>query len=434
MTLLSFNLGSINLGVILNLFQICVYNFYKVGLIKVNRFFKSFGPGLLVAATGVGAGDLATSALAGAEIGVVAIWAVIFGGVIKYWLNLGLVRWQIDTGTTLIEGAMHYYGRVAQYAFLVYLMLWGFLVAVALMSASGIALHAILPIFEDAGRAKIVFGIVLSLVGVVMVRYGGYQQFEKIMSIAVLLMVITVTYTFFGLDSSTSTQMSDLMVLPRAEDWAWFIAVLGGVGGTVTVLCYGYWIKEHQRSGESGMKTSRIDLGVSYSITVLLGVGMVVIGSNIRVTGGGAGLLVNLSKLLEEESGEIAGWVFKIGAFAAIFSSLLGVWQSVPYLFANLVNQIKTKENPSVIDTGSNVYRRSLYALSIVPMLGVPIGFARMQQLYALCGALFIPLLAVTLIILGLSGYVGHKPRKVAIVLNGFILLFSLYLVVKLAF
>ena len=35
-----------------------------------------FGPGLLVAATGVGAGDLATAGFAGAKIGLAVAWAI----------------------------------------------------------------------------------------------------------------------------------------------------------------------------------------------------------------------------------------------------------------------------------------------------------------------------------------------------------------------
>ena len=35
------------------------------------------GPGILVAATGVGAGDLATGALTGSRLGVAVLWAVV---------------------------------------------------------------------------------------------------------------------------------------------------------------------------------------------------------------------------------------------------------------------------------------------------------------------------------------------------------------------
>ena len=64
------------------------------------------GPGILVAATGVGAGDLATGALAGSNVGVAILWAVVAGAVFKFVLNEGLARWQLATGSTLLEGTI----------------------------------------------------------------------------------------------------------------------------------------------------------------------------------------------------------------------------------------------------------------------------------------------------------------------------------------
>jgi hypothetical protein len=47
--------------------------------------------------------------------------------------------------------------------FMPYLLLWSFFVGSALMSATGVTLHAMVPIFDDADRGKVVFGIVSSL-------------------------------------------------------------------------------------------------------------------------------------------------------------------------------------------------------------------------------------------------------------------------------
>jgi len=55
----------------------------------------------------------------------------------------------------------------------------------------------------------------------------------------------------------------------------WMLGVLGGVGGTVTLLSYGYWIREKGRSGEDGQRICRIDLGVCYLLTALFGVSMI---------------------------------------------------------------------------------------------------------------------------------------------------------------
>ena len=54
------------------------------------RRHRILGPGLLVAATGVGAGDLATGAFTGSQLGVVVLWAAVVGAGLKYALTEGL--------------------------------------------------------------------------------------------------------------------------------------------------------------------------------------------------------------------------------------------------------------------------------------------------------------------------------------------------------
>ena len=76
------------------------------------------GPGILVAATGVGAGDLATATFTGTKLGLAILWAVVLGAFFKFVLNEGLTRWQLATGDTLLEGASNCLGRPAQYSFL----------------------------------------------------------------------------------------------------------------------------------------------------------------------------------------------------------------------------------------------------------------------------------------------------------------------------
>ncbi|MEO0588539.1 MAG: hypothetical protein AAF078_12975, partial [Planctomycetota bacterium] len=60
------------------------------------------GPGLLVAATGVGAGDLATAGFAGAELGVAVAWAVVVGAAMKLVVTENLGRHQLATGRTVL--------------------------------------------------------------------------------------------------------------------------------------------------------------------------------------------------------------------------------------------------------------------------------------------------------------------------------------------
>ena len=135
------------------------------------------GPGLLVAATGVGAGDLATGAFTGSVLGVAVLWAVAAGALIKFVLNEGLARWQLATGQTVLEGAVLHLGRPVRYVFLVYLVTWSYFVGSALISACGVAAHALFPVFASAVTGKVVFGVAHSLVGLVLVWVGGFKLF-----------------------------------------------------------------------------------------------------------------------------------------------------------------------------------------------------------------------------------------------------------------
>jgi Mn2+/Fe2+ NRAMP family transporter len=361
-------------------------------------------PGMLVAATGVGAGDLATASFAGSHLGVAILWAVVVGSVFKLILTEGLARWQLVTGQTLLEGLADKLGPIFGWLFLPYLLLWSFFVGSALMGACGVTLHAIFPVFKDASNAKIVFGIGCSLVGLVMVLLGGFKLFKKIMAVCIAVMFIVVLVTAGLLWPGTGEVLQGL-TLPRIPDAEgkgiiWTVALIGGVGGTLTILCYGYWIKEVGRNSVEDIRTCRIDLATGYFLTALFGIAMVIIGSNLELSGKGAGLLVSLANTLEAPLGETGRWLFLVGAFGAVFSSLLGVWQAVPYLFADVYRLCIDKQHNTEVNTRAWPYRAYLTAIAFVPMLGLMMSFKQVQQFYAIIGASFLPLLAIALLIM----------------------------------
>ncbi len=376
-------------------------------IIKNNQptLFAIILPGILIAATGVGAGDLATASFAGSQLGLAILWAVVVGSVFKLVLTEGLARWQLVTGQSLLEGLAQRLGPIFAWLFLPYLLLWSFFVGSALMSACGVTLHALFPLFEDDAQAKVVFGIVSSLVGLGLVLLGGFKLFEKIMafSIAVMFAVVLVTAALLwpGIDGVIQG-----LVVPGIPDAdgkgiAWTVALIGGVGGTLTILCYGYWIREKNRDSVEHIRTCRIDLATGYLLTAVFGIAMVIIGSQLDLSGKGAGLMVTLANTLEQSLGETGRWLFLIGAFGAVFSSLFGVWQAVPYLFADIYRLfINRQTGATTVDTRGWPYRSYLFALAIVPMLGLMMDFKQVQQFYGIVGAAFLPLLAVALLIM----------------------------------
>jgi Mn2+/Fe2+ NRAMP family transporter len=388
----------------------------------MKRAVSVIGPGLLVAATGIGAGDLATASFAGSHLGTAVLWAVLAGAFLKFVANEGLARWQLATGSTLLEGVVRHFGRLTGWIFLAYLVFWTFFVASSLMSACGVTLHALIPVFSNARDGKIVFGILSSLTGVVLVLKGGFSLFSSIMQVCIGLMFVTVVATAAIVWPGTEEVLHGLFVpsIPNLEGdgLSWTVALMGGIGGTVTVLCYGYWIREAGRTGKDDLRTCRLDLVVAYGVTALFGIAMVIIGSTIEIDGRGATLLVTLSERLVESLGPAGRLIFLVGAVGAVFSSLLGVWQAVPYLFADLWGLLHQPDQETVggetrVDTRSPAYLGYLAVMALFPMAGLFRGFGEIQKFYALVGAWFFPVLALALLLLnGRSSWVGKSFRN----------------------
>ena len=387
----------------------------------MKRFLTIIGPGLLVAATGIGAGDLATAGFAGSYLGTAILWAAVVGALLKFVITEGLARWQLATGTTLMEGVVTRIGKPAGWVFMAYLLLWSIFVGSALMSACGVTLHALLPVFKDAAHGKVFFGIIASLAGAAMVLIGGYPLFARFMQFCIGLMFVTVVVTAALQWPGTADVMSGLFIptIPDVDGGlAWTLALMGGIGGTVTVLCYGYWIREEGRTGKQHLQLCRLDLAAAYGVTALFGIAMVIIGSGVEIEGRGATLIVDLSNSLGDTTGPAGKWIFLAGAAGAVFSSLLGVWQAVPYLFADTWTLLRSDREEAIeprlrLRKHTMAYRGYLAAIALVPMAGLFFSFREIQKFYAIIGAWFIPMLVLVLLLLnGHSDCVGERFRN----------------------
>lgn len=376
------------------------------------------GPGLLLAATGIGGGDLATASFVGSMLGTAVLWAAVVAAFLKFVVTEGLARWQLATGETLLEGVSHRIGPFVIWLFLPYLLLWSFFVGSAQMSANGATLHALMPVFDDPRDGKIVFGILSSLAGLALVLWGGFKAFEIAMRVCIGAMVVTVVVTAAMLWPGTGAVVEGLVV-PRIPDVpgdpiVWTVALIGGLGGTLTVLCYGYWLREDGRTSAEELHACRLDLGASYAITAVFGIAMMIVGNNIHVEGEGTTLLVTLSERLGAVLGPAGKWLFLIGTFGTVFSSLLGVWQSAPYLFADCWRLLRSPRGaPVAVDMRAPPYRMFLVVLALVPMIGLFASFREIQKLYTVIGAYVFPLLSLALLYFnGRTTWIGERFRN----------------------
>lgn len=356
---------------------------------------KVLGPGIAVAATGVGAGDMIAAAVSGAKYGTAILWAAVIGALVKFALNEGIGRWQLATGQTLLEGWADKLGRWVSIVFAGYLLIWSFIVAGALIAACGLAANSVFPQISLA-----TWGILHSILAVVLVVYGRYSFFESVMKFFIGLMFIFIIAAAW-LTRPDWLAMLPSLIIPSIPDGAgkFLLGVIGGVGGSVTLLNYSYWIREKNWEGPGYKNNINWDLGIAYGLTGLFGIAIMVIAAGVSpevITG--SKMVLAVGDRLGEIVGDTGKWIFLGGFWGAVFSSMLGVWQGVPYIFSDFMRLQKQQEAPEQ-GSKSPYYYGFLCYLAFPPMLLLlfdrPVWIV---IIYSICGALFMPFLAITLL------------------------------------
>ncbi|MFE2016878.1 Nramp family divalent metal transporter [Streptomyces sp. NPDC059499] len=381
---------------------------------------KYIGPGIVVAATGVGAGDLVATLIAGSKFGYTLMWAAVIGCLVKISLAEAVGRWHLATGRTLFEGWRSIGGWTTVY-FAIYVVIWGFVYGATAMSSSALPIVAMFP---DGPGLK-TWAIITGLIGLVFVWFNQYAVFEKVMTVLIGVMFVVVVYVAIRVVPDVGASFAGLLPVLPDGSLIYTLGLIGGVGGTITMAAYGYWVNAKGWSNSSWMKVMRLDNRAAYITTGIFVVAMLIVGvellhsSQIALTKGDRGL-IDLGQILQDRFGATTAKLFLVGFFATSFSSLIGVWHGVSLMFADFVERARAgrrSEDPE--RAGSETigrqersvpFRAYLLWLTFPPMsllwLDEPFGLVIG---YGVLGAFFMPFLALTLLMLLNS---SRTPRE----------------------
>lgn len=355
------------------------------------------GPGLIVAATGVGAGDLVAALVAGTNYGLVFAWAIIVGAILKFVLNEGVGRWHLLSGKTIFEGWQSM-GKWASGYFGVYSLIWGFVYGAAGTSSCALAMSAIIPAIPLWAWA-----VIHGIAGFALTWSGRFRLFERAMNILVGLMFITVVGSaVLVLPKLSGLWHTAVPDLPKGS-LLYALGLIGGVGGSITMASYGYWIQENGWKDRSYVSAMRYDSAIAYIVTAIFTLSLLVLGAALLygtdVSISGEQGLVSFASIMGNEIHPAARWLFLLGFWSASFTSVVGVWNGVSYLFADFIRNMRKSSVDKEKLNQTKAFRFYVFWLTFPPMLlhfiGKPVGLI---IAYGALGALFMPFLAITLL------------------------------------
>ena len=370
----------------------------------------------------------------GARYGVVLLWAIAVGAFFKFVLTEGIARWQLATGLTALEGWATHLPPWVKHYFGVYLVLWTVAVTAALTNATGLGISNL-----TGGAIPQAWGAVAhSLIGFAFVWMGGYTWFERLMKLLVGIMGFSILICALLIVRDWSNVAAGLLVptIPPASGM-YVLSIIGGIGGSITMLSYNYWMREEEMAAGGWLGYIRGDIAIAYLFTAIFGMSVMLIANQAffvagtTITDGQA--VPKMAEVLGTMLGSFGVYAYSIGFWAAVFASLLGVWQSVPYLYADfyaILRQLPAESRREITQVTSTPYRLALAFVTLAPL---PFAFTGRPLviivIYTIVGSLFIPFLAATLLYLNnrvrWSTDVPHNHWATNVLLVAILVLFT---------
>jgi len=391
----------------------------------VQAAFRRIGPGMVLAASIVGSGELIATTTLGAQVGFVALWIILISCAIKPVVQGELGRFTIATGRTGLEGFNAVPGPRARVSWLVWA--WALTVALTLLQIGGMygGVAQVLHLLVPAVPVNAWVGVCL-VVTVAVLLGGGYARIERFALVKVgLFSMLTIFAAAVLLRRSGAVTAADLanglsFQLPAAS-LATAIAVFGitGVGATELVM-YPYWCIEKgyarfvgPRDGSDAwiarargwIRVMHLDIMCSLAIYTLATVAFYLLGAGVLHRAGtvpaARDTVVVLSQIYTQTLGEWALWLFYAGAVITLYGTIFAATAAHSRLFADAVRMTGAYQRD---DGRSRLWWRNLF---VVVLAGVPAILywflespVKMVVAGGLAQALLLPLIGVAAIYL----------------------------------
>lgn len=327
---------------------------------------RHLGPGFVLSAAVVGSGELITTTSLGAKAGFALLWLVVVSTAVKVWVQMELARWTILNGRTALEGYRDVGPRIGRLSWINWL--WIGMDFAKMFQRGGIiggtaaACSVLWPVIgEPLGTASLtLWAFVVTLVTIGLLQSGRYGLVERACVVSVIVftlvtvnLAVSLPGTEFGYGAGDLGGGFSFEIPAGTVGIALAVFGITGVGAdemtTYTYWClekgYARWTgpddgsEERARRAAGWIKVMRRDALTGLAVCVLCTLSFYVIGAAVLHPQGlvpeGNQMISTLSRLYTDTMGPWAEHVFLLGAFAVLFSTLIGSTASVPRLWTN---------------------------------------------------------------------------------------------------
>ncbi|MBN1465271.1 Nramp family divalent metal transporter [candidate division KSB1 bacterium] len=317
---------------------------------KLRYALAAIGPGLFLIGYNIGTGSVTTMATSGAKYGMALFWALLLSCLFTFVLMVAYGQVTLVTGRTALFTikTKWKYGRVLAIYIMIALILGELL---ALMGVTGIVADLLQEGMRLAGgfafsRFWIIFVLVICLY--VLLWFGHYQRFEKILTFFVILMGLCFIVVFFMVKPSFAALLQGLV--PRVPDEPGAFALVAAMAGTTcsaavfiirsTVVAEKGWtIKDLAAEKKDALVSAT-------SMLFLSGIIMAVSAGTLYVMGLELTNTIEMIHLFEPIGGKIAAFLLISGIAAAGLSTIFPIILIAPWLISDYTGKPRKIRSP----------------------------------------------------------------------------------------
>ncbi|MDO8544467.1 MAG: Nramp family divalent metal transporter [Opitutaceae bacterium] len=334
---------------------------------------RQLGPGLIITASIVGSGELIVTPKLGASEGFTLLWFIVLGCVLKVFIQIELGRFTLARGLTTLETMNLVPGPRLVVSWL--LWLWLIMFAATVLQVAGM-LGGLASILSLAGVAapKPVIAIVIGVITAVLLVLGRYRLIESAstwmvvaFTLCTMVAVVALQFTPFAIDTEDLVEGFSFK-LPAKFTVAFAAFGIIGVGAS-ELIYYPYWCLEKGYARHVGvsdgtetwnarargwMRVLNADAWVSCLIYTSATLAFYLLGAAVLHAKGldvtNADMISTLSHMYQETFGRWSLWLFFVGAFSVLYSTIFVATASNARLLADALAVFRVKTYTSEAD------------------------------------------------------------------------------------
>lgn len=380
---------------------------------KLKTALAAIGPGLFLIGYNIGTGSVTTMARTGAEHGMTLFWALFLSCIFTYILMVAYGRVTIVTGKTALTNFRTEFknGWIIALYVLIALILGEMLALIGIMGIVADLLQEGIRMITNGLVVDTLWLIIILAVGLfIILWFGNYKSFEKILTFFVILMGISFIVVFILVKPDMGVIAQGLV--PRIPDVPGAYGLVAAIAGTTCSAAV--FIMRSTVVAEKGWKISNLksekrDSFVSASMMLLLsGIIMAVAAGTLHVMGLRVDNTLDLIHLFEPLGGEIAAYILILGVVGAGLSTIFPIVLIAPWLMSDYTGKqrdLKSTQSRILVIIGMFFAFGSLFLKQSPPILMV---FSQAFQ------ATILPVVAIPiLIIVNRKSSMGDHTAKI---------------------